>query len=42
VLQTGRAQGMRALDDSLTELVQKGLITKKDAGLYAEDPRLFK
>lgn len=42
VLQTGRAQGMRALDDSLLELVQKGLITKKEAGLYAEDPRSFK
>jgi twitching motility protein PilT len=42
VLQTGRAQGMRALDDSLTDLVQKGMITKKEAALYAEDARTFK
>jgi twitching motility protein PilT len=42
VLQTGRAKGMRAMDDSLTELVQKGTISKKEAALHAEDARLFK
>jgi twitching motility protein PilT len=42
VLQTGRSRGMRALDDSLLELVQKGIITKKDAAMNAEDPRPFK
>jgi twitching motility protein PilT len=42
VLQTGRSQGMRALDESLADLVQKGMITKKEAALYAEDPRSFK
>jgi len=42
VLQTGRSKGMRSMDDSLTELVQKGMITKKEAALHAEDARLFK
>jgi twitching motility protein PilT len=42
VLQTGRSRGMRSLDDSLLELVQKGTITKKDAALNAEDARPFK
>jgi twitching motility protein PilT len=42
VMMTGRSRGMRLMDDSLSELVQKGLITKKDAALHAEDPRPFK
>ncbi len=42
VLQTGRSKGMRSLDDSLLELVQKGVITKKEAALHAEDARPFK
>jgi twitching motility protein PilT len=42
VLQTGRSKGMRSMDDSLTELVQKNMISKKEAALHAEDARLFK
>jgi twitching motility protein PilT len=42
VFQTGRSRGMRSMDDSLQELVGKGLISKKEAALHADDPRLFK
>jgi twitching motility protein PilT len=42
VLQTGKAHGMRSMDDSLLELVQKNVINKKEAVLHADDPRLFK
>lgn len=42
VLQTGRSRGMRSMDDSLLELVNSGVIAKKDALLHAEDPRVFK
>jgi twitching motility protein PilT len=42
VLQTGRSKGMRSMDDSLTELVAKGVITKKEAANQAEDPRPFR
>ncbi|HMI92816.1 MAG TPA: PilT/PilU family type 4a pilus ATPase [Polyangiales bacterium] len=42
LFQTGRARGMRSMDDSLQELVGKGLITKKEAALHADDARTFK
>lgn len=42
VLQTGRSRGMRSMDDSLLELVNSGVIAKKDALLHAEDARLFR
>jgi len=42
VLQTGRSRGMRAMDESLIELVAKNVITKKEAALHADDPRSFK
>jgi twitching motility protein PilT len=42
LFQTGRSRGMRSLDDSLQELVGKGVITKKEAALHADDPRTFK
>jgi twitching motility protein PilT len=41
ILQTGRAQGMYRLDDSLTELVKTGTISKEVARRQAEDPKLF-
>jgi twitching motility protein PilT len=41
VLQTGRSAGMRSMDDSLRELLQKGLITKKVAQLNSENPKSF-
>ncbi len=42
VLQTGKARGMRSMDDSLAELVAKNIISKKDAALNADDPRQFR
>lgn len=41
VLQTGKHQGMRALDDSLMELVNTGAITKAQAALNADRPETF-
>jgi twitching motility protein PilT len=41
VLQTGGAQGMRFLDQSLEELVRSGTITREEAARHAEDPRRF-
>jgi twitching motility protein PilT len=41
ILQTGRAQGMCLLDDSLAELVRTGVISKEVARKNGEDPRLF-
>ncbi len=41
VLQTGRSAGMRSMDDSLKELLQKQLISKKTALLNADNPKLF-
>jgi twitching motility protein PilT len=41
VLQTGRTQGQRSMDDSLRELLQKGVITKKTALLNADNPKLL-
>jgi Tfp pilus assembly pilus retraction ATPase PilT len=41
VLQTGKSQGMRSLDDTLHELVQTGAITKQQAALNADKPEYF-
>jgi twitching motility protein PilT len=41
VMQTGRAEGMALLDDSLLELVKAGTVTKEVARRVAEDPRRF-
>lgn len=42
VLQTGRGQGMQALDESLMGLVRSGRVTKKVASAYADSPAAFK
>jgi twitching motility protein PilT len=41
ILQTGRAQGQRLLDASLTQLVKDKVITKTEAIKYAEEPENF-
>jgi twitching motility protein PilT len=41
VMQTGAAQGMRFLDQSLAELVEQGTITREEAARHAEDPKRF-
>jgi twitching motility protein PilT len=41
VMQTGRNLGMCLFDDSLLDLVKKGLISKETARLHSEDPKLF-
>ena len=41
-LQTGRAQGQRLLDASLTQLMNDKVITRKEAIKYAEEPENFK
>jgi len=41
VLQTGGAQGMRFLDQSLDELVKAGVVRREEAARHAEDPRRF-
>jgi twitching motility protein PilT len=38
ILQTGAAQGMVQLDNSLAELVRSGVVTREEALLQAEDP----
>ncbi|MDD9940502.1 MAG: PilT/PilU family type 4a pilus ATPase, partial [Myxococcales bacterium] len=42
VMQTGRQQGMRSIDDSLAELLRAGRITKDVACEFAETPSNFK
>ena len=42
ILQTGRAQGQRLLDASLTQLLKERVITKKEAIQHAEEPENFK
>lgn len=39
ILQTGGAQGMRLLDDSLAELVRAGTITREEALLHCEEAK---
>lgn len=41
VIQTGRKQGMRLMDDSLKELVDQGAITIQEAMLRCENPKTF-
>ncbi len=41
VLQTGARQGMRLMDDSIQELLNKGLITREAACHYANTPDRF-
>ncbi len=41
IMQTGRKQGMVLMDDSLTELVNAGTITKEEAQYRATDPKRF-
>jgi Tfp pilus assembly pilus retraction ATPase PilT len=40
-MQTGRADSMALLDDSLFDLVKAGSITKEAARRFAEDPKRF-
>jgi twitching motility protein PilT len=42
IMQTGRAQGQRLLDASLTQLMKDKVITKKEAIKHAEEPENFK
>ncbi|MEM7260656.1 MAG: PilT/PilU family type 4a pilus ATPase [Planctomycetota bacterium] len=42
VLQTGRNQGMTTMDDSIQELLNKGVITREQAIFRAEDPARFR
>lgn len=39
ILQTGVAQGMVTLDQSLAQLVQQGVVTKEEAARHVEDPK---
>ena len=41
ILQTGRAQGQRLLDASLTQLMKERVITRKEALRHAEEPESF-
>jgi twitching motility protein PilT len=41
VMQTGRNLGMCLFDDSLLDLVRKGVITKEIARHYCDEPKLF-
>ncbi|HVU00160.1 MAG TPA: PilT/PilU family type 4a pilus ATPase [Polyangiaceae bacterium] len=42
IMQTGKAQGMVTLDDSLTELLKAGTIDKANARRFAENKERFK
>jgi twitching motility protein PilT len=37
ILQTGGSQGMALLDNSIRELVQKGVVTAEEAARHIED-----
>ena len=41
IMQTGKKYGMRLLDESIMELLRKGIISKEDAMYYATDPKRF-
>ena len=41
VLQTGKSRGMCTMDDSIQDLLNKGLITRETAAFYAEDTNRF-
>lgn len=42
VMQTGKKQGMKLMDDTLKDLLSQGIITKDEARGCATNPRLFK
>jgi twitching motility protein PilT len=42
LMQTGRKFGQRLMDDTLTEMVDQGLITREEAAKVAENPRKFR
>ncbi len=42
IIQTGRKNGMRLMDDSLLDLFQKGIISQEEAVARAEQKNLFK
>jgi twitching motility protein PilT len=39
ILQTGASQGMALLDNSIRELVSKGVVKAEDAARYVEDAK---
>jgi twitching motility protein PilT len=41
VMQTGRNLGMCLFDDSLLDLMKKGVISKEIARRYCDEPKLF-
>lgn len=41
IMQTGRADGMALLDDSIADLVKTGQVSKEIARRFAEDPKRF-
>ncbi|HEY1086704.1 MAG TPA: hypothetical protein VGE37_03380, partial [Archangium sp.] len=41
VMQTGRADGMMLLDDSIDALVKQGQVSASTARRFAEDPKRF-
>jgi twitching motility protein PilT len=41
VMQTGKSEGMKLLDDSILELVKSGRVSQDTARRYAEDPKRF-
>ena len=42
VLQTGKKQGMRTMDDSIKELLALGVISREEAIFRSEDPESFR
>jgi len=40
-IQTGQAHGMQTLDQNLKELIQKGLVSRKDARAKAQNKEDF-
>lgn len=42
VLQTSAKEGMKTMDQALVESVKAGLVTRENARLYLEDPKLLK
>ena len=42
VIQTGRKQGMKLMDDSLLELVENGVISPEEAYARCEQKALFR
>jgi twitching motility protein PilT len=42
IIQTGKKQGMRLMDDTLIELCQRGLITPQEAYARAEQKQMVR